>query len=185
MSSSQDSAPFAHAVNSTNLAEWLAQRTSALDDPRLWNTLPPVQHAHGCEQYAAVAAAAVGLQQQQQEEEGDRQQQQGAAAAAASGAHEAGFDAFMTGVVFLGMLRLYEVTGGGVVLGRGTWAPGLTAGLLIEQLRRQVQQKLLAVDCQHGVQGDSVVRHTPPGAAPFLVTVGISTTTNSILLLRR
>ena len=108
-----DSAPHAHTVNSATLSEWLQQRTSALEDPQLWTTLPTVHHAQGCEQYAAVAAAVTGLPQQQQQQ----QQQQGgqdasaAAAGGGGGAHEAGFDAFMTGVAFLGLLRLYEITG--------------------------------------------------------------------------
>lgn len=110
-SNQEDSAPHAHSVNSANLSEWMGLSTIALDDPRMWDILPPVQHAHGCEQYADVAAAAVGLQQQQQQEAQDHQQQLQQQAAEAGGAHEAGFDAFMTGMVFLGLLRLYEVAG--------------------------------------------------------------------------
>jgi hypothetical protein len=101
-SNPDDRAPHAHSINSANMSEWLQHRTSALDDPRLWTTLPPVQHAPGCEQYTAVMAAEGGFTQQQQ---------QGPMSAGSGGAHEAGFDAFMTGVVFLGLCRLYEITG--------------------------------------------------------------------------
>jgi hypothetical protein len=55
-----------------------------------------------------VTAAAVGFPQQQQQQQ---QQQQGMMSAGSGGAHEAGFDAFMTGMVFLGLMRLYEITG--------------------------------------------------------------------------
>jgi hypothetical protein len=71
-----------------------------------------VHHAQGCEQYAAVAAAVTGLPQQQKQQQQGGQDASAAAAGGGGGAHEAGFDAFMTGVSFLGLLRLYEITGG-------------------------------------------------------------------------
>jgi hypothetical protein len=64
----------------------------------------------------AADLAAGGTQQQQQ------QQQQ------AGGAHEAGFDAFMTGVVFVGLLRLHEIAGGCVFSIPGKWIYQLRRG---------------------------------------------------------
>jgi hypothetical protein len=73
------------------LAEWLAAETAYLENPAAWQTLPAITHAAGSEAYAEAAAAAA------------------ANPSRSSLAHEAGYDAFMTGVLFVGLLRLFEI----------------------------------------------------------------------------
>jgi hypothetical protein len=76
-----------------NLAEWLAAETLTLDNPAAWQTLPVITHAPGCEAYAAAAAA-----------------ESSSSSSSNSLAHEAGYDAFMTGVLFVGLLRLFQIS---------------------------------------------------------------------------
>jgi hypothetical protein len=74
----------------SRLSAWLDEQTTVLENAAAWQQLPAVTHAPGCEEYAEAAEPA-------------------AAGAAAGVAHEAGFDAFMTGAVFVGLLRLFEI----------------------------------------------------------------------------
>jgi hypothetical protein len=94
------------------VSEWLPGRTAALDDTHVWTTLPQVQHALGCDSYGAAAAVDAGMRHPSAADGSStngslvsphQQQQQRALA------HEAGYDAFMTGVVFVGLLRLHNL----------------------------------------------------------------------------
>jgi hypothetical protein len=88
------SASSSSSASAGNLAEWLAAETAFLDNPAAWQTLPVITHAPGCEAYAAAAAAATA----------------DSSSSSSSLAHEAGYDAFMTGVLFVGLLRLFEIS---------------------------------------------------------------------------
>ncbi|WIA44176.1 hypothetical protein OEZ86_010505 [Tetradesmus obliquus] len=85
------------SASAGNLAEWLAAETAYLQNPGAWQTLPAITHAPGCEAYAAAAAAAAVSGSSS------------SSSSSSSLAHEAGFDAFMTGVLFVGLLRLFEI----------------------------------------------------------------------------
>jgi hypothetical protein len=77
------------STSAGNLAEWLAAETLTLDNPAAWQTLPVITHAPGCEAYAAAAVAS---------------------SSSSSLVHEAGYDAFITGVLFVGLLRLFQIS---------------------------------------------------------------------------
>jgi hypothetical protein len=92
---SSSSSSSSSSASAGNLAEWLAAETLTLDNPAAWQTLPPITHASGCEAYAAAAGAATA--------------DSSSSSSSSSLAHEAGYDAFMTGVLFVGLLRLFEI----------------------------------------------------------------------------
>lgn len=93
--------------NATLLPTWAAGYAQSLQDADAWLTLPAIRHAPGCEAYATAALADAGLHDElapadPSDAGGAKPLQQGLA-------HEAGYDAFMTGLACVGLLRLHSI----------------------------------------------------------------------------
>ncbi|KAF8061172.1 PAT17 [Scenedesmus sp. PABB004] len=108
------------SATSASLAAWLGEATSNLDDPAAWAALPRIVHAPGCEAYDAAAHAVPGSPGAGAAGSGPSPGGGGPSPGSGGGpAHEAGYDAFMTGAVFVGLLRLHELAALGQ---RSRWA---------------------------------------------------------------
>eukprot|EP00775_Hariotina_reticulata_P003494 gene3494-3763_t len=131
--------------NSRNrLSAWLEDTTSVLENAAAWQSPPAIKHAPGCEEYAAATLPA----------------------AAAGVAHEAGFDAFMTGAVFVGLLRLFEIA---ALAQRSRWhlpvAPAAPPDL------SAVQQYAWRQHCRQDVQYAALQGPEPVPNKPNIVYV--------------